>query len=92
LQQQAQTEIIHAGIVGDRGDVLGAGFPQSHNKVLRNPAKAEATGHHSHSVKGQALQGSLCVRVDFVHFSLPFGVVTHVGGTFAASFPSVKGQ
>ena len=47
LEKFAQAEIVHAGIVGNRGQVLHALADKGIDKIGGNPAQPE-TAHHDH--------------------------------------------
>ena len=47
LEKLAQAKIVHAGIVGNRGQFLHALADKCLNKIGGNPAEPE-TAHHNH--------------------------------------------
>ena len=72
LKQQAQTEIIHACVVGITGQSLHALFHESRDEMFGNAAKAEATDgqacvikniHHSFISRSHALVNHLSLQL-----------------------------
>ncbi|MNI32658.1 hypothetical protein D3C73_865790 [compost metagenome] len=57
FQQLAQAEAIHAGVVGDHGQALGATVAQRGDQCFRNTAQAEATHGQNLAISDHALQG-----------------------------------
>jgi hypothetical protein len=50
LQQKAQPEVVHTGIVADAGEAFHTLLHHGSDAVLRDPAQAEATDHQGHVV------------------------------------------
>ena len=55
-QQQPEAEAVDAGVVGDDGQVLGAGVAQRRDQRLGNAAQAEAADRHQLAVAHDAGQ------------------------------------
>ena len=65
-QQQAETGVVDAGVVGDDGEVLDPAVPDRLDQRRGDAAEAEAAGHDRHAVAQQALQSRLCVGIHLV--------------------------
>ena len=65
LEQRAHAEIVHAGVVADDGQALGARVEQRADQVFRDAAQAEAAGGDRHVVVQQAVERGLGVRINF---------------------------
>ena len=50
LQQWTHAEVVHAGVVADNGQLLGAGSEQRADQVLRNTAQAKTAGGDGHAI------------------------------------------
>jgi hypothetical protein len=67
LQQQSHAEIVHAGIVADDGEVLGAAVDQGLDQVFRNAAESESAARNRHAIVQQSLKRCGGVGIDFFH-------------------------
>ncbi len=67
FQQRTHAEIVHAGVIADDGQTLGAGFQQRADQVLGNAAQAEAASRDGHVVEQQPIEGPGCAWVNLVH-------------------------
>ena len=54
LQQEPKPPVINASIVGDAGQLAGAGIPERHDEVLRNAAQAESAHRNAHAILDDA--------------------------------------
>jgi hypothetical protein len=50
LEQHAETEFIHAAVVGDDGQIPHAHLADLGNEVFRNAAETESAGNQGHAV------------------------------------------
>ncbi len=71
LQEQAQTKVIHAGVVADARKVLNTGVAQCEDEVLGDAAEAKPADHDGHSIAENSLVAQVCeagigVGEDFV--------------------------
>jgi hypothetical protein len=71
LQQQAQTKIVHARVVGNRGQVLHAAVAQGGNQRFGNAAQAKTAHAKQLTVSHDALEGLGCGGINLVHTGLP---------------------
>ena len=65
-QQQAQTEVINAGVVADAGKASNTPANERRDGVLRDAAQAEAADHQGHIVL-QAIQRHVGIGHHLVH-------------------------
>ena len=67
LQQDAKADAVHAGIVGDEGEVLCAGLFDGLDQRLGDAAEAKTAGHEGHAVLDQPGHRRSGVGVNFFH-------------------------
>ena len=67
LEQDAKADAVDAGVVGDDGQILHAGFAQGLDQGFGDAAEAEASGHDHHAVPGGAGERLVSGGVDFFH-------------------------
>ena len=67
LEQHAEANPVDAGIVGNEGQILRAGFAHRLDQRLGDAAEAEAAGHDRHAVLDRAGERLVGVGVDFFH-------------------------
>ena len=67
LEQEAEAEVVDAGVVGGDGEVLHTAVADGGDEVLRDAAEAEAAGGDGHAVEEQAVErGSASAYVFFI--------------------------
>ncbi len=67
LEKAAEADAVHAGIVGDEGQVLRARITDRLDQRLRNAAEAEAPGHDGHAILDQASERGTRIAVNLIH-------------------------
>ena len=75
LQQDAKANAIDARIVGDDGEIFGAGVLDRHDQGLGNAAQAKAARHDGHAILDQACQCARGVGIYLFH-----GIDGSIGG------------
>ena len=70
VQQHAETEAIHTGIVGDDGEVLRALPLYFGDQILGNAAQAETARHDRHSVEQHAVERRLRAGIDLARHAI----------------------
>ena len=65
-QQQAQSPVIHAGIVAGDGEVAHAGIAKGRDKRFRDAAKAKAADGQQHAVADDAVEGGTRIGIELI--------------------------
>jgi hypothetical protein len=87
LQEKPEARSVHAGVVGDEGEVLRARVADGADQRVGNAAQPEAAGHDRHPVLDEAGQRRPCVRINLVHPAS----LTRRGVTLAKACPACLG-
>ena len=70
LEQQPHAEVVHAGVVADDREALGAAVHQRLDEVLGNAAQAEAAGGDRDVVPHEPLEGGGGAWIHFLHLRI----------------------
>jgi hypothetical protein len=73
LQQDAEAEVVDAGVVRGDGEVLHPCVADRGDQQLGDAAEPEAAGGDRHAVEEQAVERRCRIRIDLLHGSCPPG-------------------